>query len=246
MRCHLILALGSLLTTAGCIGPAADVAANGLVLGGPSDPAFSMLADSLEAGVVLARPVSLTDLESNLVDAESVALDLDGASVPLAPEATGLYLYDPAAPTAAYTAGATVTLRATVDGEESSATLVAPPAPDLQNLVPDVHVAGTAIRVNLTAYDFALAYGAVIDAQGNILWDDRPTTTEEIIADLRDAGSVNEYVFPAAAFPTAGTGYGVALVGIEAAQGNDFSNFERFWSNFGVGAIGTKTLVTAN
>lgn len=148
-----------------------------------------------------------------------------------------LYLYKPSVQTAVqYAAGASVELRANVDGKQGSVTVVAPAPPDL-SAIPPTRPLGTPLVVELSD-DFALAYGAVVDSQGFVVWDDRPTTTEEIIAELADAGSVERYMFPADAFPGVGT-YGLALVGIKAAEGSDYSGFEAFWSNVGVGAIGT-------
>ena len=238
----LFACLSVVLTSAGCFGPAADVAANGLVLGGPADPAFAGLAASFEAGVVLARPVSFTDLESNLVpDADAVWLNLDGAPVELRGEDNGLYLYDGSAP-ATYTAGVQVEVHAFVEGEEGVATVIAPEPPDLSGL-PLAHSSGDSLVVDL-GEEFALVYGAVIDPRGDVVWDDRPTTTEDILLDLRDSGSVERYLFPPEAFLEHGQTYGVALLGIRAADGPDFDGFERFWSNVGVGAIGTGYVTT--
>lgn len=188
--------------------------------------------------MVLARPVSFTDLESNLVpDADAVWLNLDGAPVELANEDNGLYIYDAQIqPTVRYAPGASVEVHAHVDGEEGVATVTAPQPPDL-SMIPATHPAGASLVVEM-AEEFALVYGAVVDTQGFVVWEDRPQTTEEIILQLRDAGSVERYMFPADAFPGAGN-YGLALVGIRTADGPDFQGFERFWSNFGVGAIGT-------
>jgi len=239
----LLVCLPLLITSTGCFGPAADVVANGLVLGGPSDPAFAGLAQSFEAGVVLARPLSFTDLESNAVtDADAVWLSLDGAPVDLRGESSGLYLYDSSRSSVTYKPGASVSVHAHVDGEEGVATVVAPSPPDLSGL-PVTHPAGASLVVE-SAVSYALLYGAVIDPSGAVVWDDRPANTEEIIADLRDAGSRDRYVFPPEAFPESGVAYGVALVGIRAADGPDFHNFETFWSNFGVGAVGTGYVTT--
>jgi hypothetical protein len=246
MKTPLLFVCGALLlTSSGCIGPAADVAANGLVLGGATDPAFAGLAQTFEAGVVLARPLSLTDLQSNLVsDADAVWLSLDGAPVELRGEDNGLYLYDSSVqPGVRYSPGTRVEVHAHVDGREGIATVVAPPAPDLSGL-PLVHTSGTSLVVDL-GEEFALAYGVVIDAQGYVVWDDRPQTTEAVIRELADTSPVERYLFPPEAFLDRGAAYGIAILGIRAADSPDFDGFERFWSNFGVGAIGTGAITTA-
>lgn len=193
---------------------------------------------------MLARPLSFTDLESNLVlDAEAVWLSIDGAPVELRGEDNGLYLYDRSIqPNVLYRPGAQVEVHAHVDGEEGIATVLAPEAPDLSGL-PLTHPSGSSLVVEMSE-EYALAYGVVIDTQGNVVWDDRPSTTEDVISELASSGSVERYQFPPEAFPDAGTAYGVALVGIRAAEGPDFSNFEKFWSNVGVGSVGTGYLTT--
>lgn len=238
MRLSLLLATLSLSTTVGCIGPAADVAANGLVLGGPADTAFAGIAQPFEAGVVLARPVSLNDLESNLIDdAELVWINVDGAPIELRNSENGLYLYDAQAqPAVQYQPGSSIEVRAQVEGENGVATVIAPEPPDLSTL-PPAWAHGQAISVDM-GDEFALAYGAVIDSQGFIVWDSRPASTEEIIGDLLNADPVERFLFPQDAFEAPGV-YGLAIVGIREAEGADIEGFGKFWSNVGVGAIGT-------
>ncbi len=240
----LFACLPLLVTSTGCFGPAADVIANGIVLGGPADPAFEEVAQVFEAGVMLARPLSLTDLESNLVlDADAVWLTIGGAPVELRGENNGLYFYDSSIqPNVSYQAGTQVELHAHVDGKEGVATVLAPAAPDLSGL-PLTHPSGSSLVVEMSE-EYALVYGAVIDTAGGVVWDDRPSTSQEVISELANASSVERYLFPPDAFPDAGAAYGVALVGIRTAEAPDFSNFEKFWSNVGVGSVGTGYLTT--
>ncbi len=242
MRCLAFLSLSLLVPLQpGCIGPAADVAANGVVVAAPSNPAWTQYVGSFQAGVALARPVSITDLESNLVAASSVWLEVDGAVAELAEEGTGLYAYDGGP--VALPEGAEVALFAVVDGVMGSVSVAAPAPPDLSGL-PQDHDASTDLVIDLRGLDITLAYGTVVDVQGNLIYDDRPSGADDVLLDLRDAREELNYVLPAEIFEP-GTVYSVALTGIRAAQGRDYSNLEAFWSNYGVGSVGAGVLATA-
>lgn len=225
----------------GCVGPAADVAANGVVVAAPSDPTWTPYVGSFQAGVALARPLSITDLESNLVTASSVWLEVDGAVAQLSEEGTGLYAYDGGP--VPLPVGAEVALHAVVDGVEGSVSVAAPAPPDLSKL-PQDHEANADLVIDLRGLDIALAYGTVVDAQGNVVHDDRPDAADEVLLDLRDAREELNYVFPASVFEPA-RGYSVALTVIRSAEGPDYDNLEAFWSNYGVGAVGAGVLGTA-
>jgi hypothetical protein len=225
----------------GCIiGPTADVAANGVVLAAPSNPAVTPYVGTFQAGVALARPVSITDLESNLVDATSVWLEVDGAIAELSEEGTGLYAYDGSP--VALPEGAEVTLFAVVDGVRGSVSVAAPAPPDLSALPTD-HDATTDVVIDLRGLDIALAYGTLIDQTGSVVYDDRPADADDVLLDLKDAREELNYVFPSEVLE-AGRAYTMALTVIRTAEGPDYDNLEAFWSNYGVGAVGAGVLVT--
>jgi len=226
----------------GCIiGPTADVAANGVVVAAPSNPAWTPYVGGFQAGVALARPVSLSDLESNLVDADSVWLEVDGTVAELSEEGTGLYAYN--GNPIALAEGAEVALHALVEGEQGSVSVTMPAAPDLSTL-PNDHDADSDLVIDLRGLDITLAYGTLVDSEGNVVWDDRPTSADDVVWDLKDAREELNYVFPASAF-TPGRYYSLALTVIRGADGPDYDNLEAFWSNYGVGAIGNGIIVTA-
>ncbi len=223
------------------IGPTADVAANGVVLAAPSNPAVTPYVGTFQAGVALARPVSITDLESNLVDATSVWLEVDGAVAEFSEEGTGLYAYDGSP--VALPEGSEVALFAVVEGVRGSVSVAAPAAPDLSALPTD-HDATADVVIDLRGLDIALAYGTLIDQAGNVVYDDRPTDADDVLFDLKDAREELNYVFPSEVLEV-GRAYTVALTVIRSAEGPDYDNLEAFWSNYGVGAVGAGVLVTA-
>ena len=225
----------------GCIGPAADVAANGVVVAAPANPAWTPYVGGFQAGVALARPVSLTDLESNLVAADAVWLEVDGAVAELTEEGTGLYAWDGGA--IGIAPDTEVALHALVDGEQGNVSVAAPAAPDLSGL-PNDHDASTDLVIDLRGQDITLAYGTLVDPDGNVIYDDRPESADDILWDLKDARQELNYVVPASAFEP-GRYYSLALTVIRAADGPDYDNLEVFWSNYGVGAIGAGVVVTA-
>ena len=230
--------------TPACIGPAADLVANGAIVGGASDPRFAFVAEPFAAGVVLARPDNLFDLASNVVDdADAVWVEVDGTPAEMS-EDGGAYVYDESLGGLSYVVGVEVAVNAMVDGETSRVARAAPPPPDLSGL-PAAHVAGTQLAVPLGPATFALAYAVVLDAAGSVVFDDRPGSVDDILLDLTSAGTMEQYVFPTEAFPLSGAVYAVAILAVAAADGADFDRFERFWSNFGVGAVGTGSVGTA-
>ena len=225
----------------GCVGPAAKVAANGIVVAAPSNPALTPYVGTFQAGVALARPVSLTDLESNLVDASSVWLEVNGSVAELAEEGTGLYAYG--GDSIDLPGGVEVALHAVVDGEEGSVSVLCPEPPDLSGLPAD-HDADTDLVIDLRGLDITLAYGTVIDPNGTVVWDDRPESADDVLWDLKDAREELNYVVPAAAFAP-GRYYSVALTVIRSADGPDYDNLQVFFSNYGVGAVGHGVVATA-
>ncbi len=208
------------LLLAGCIGPAADVTANGLVLGGPTDPAFAAFAAPFEACVVLARPDNLIDLEANLVDdAQRVWLQVDEAEIDMPAAATGVYAVPDGV--GAYPADRVITLHALTDEGESVATLDAPPAPVLALPEAGTHPAGTDLLIDLEGQGFDKAYALVLDATGTVVHDDRPADSEAAIRDLRGADGVVLHRIPGWVLASPGQPYAVALGGIRRARAGD-------------------------
>jgi len=240
---RIALPLLALLSFAGCVGPAADVTANGLVLGGPTDAAFADFAAPFEAGIVLARPDNLIDLEANLVDdAERVWLQVDDAAIELPAASAGVYAV-PDNAAVAYPSGRVITLHAITDGQEGIATLDAPAAPSFTLPEAGTHAAGTPLTIDLSSQGFDRVYAIVLDSSGAVLHDDRPRDAEAAIRDLRGADTVFEYTLPGSALANPGQAHALALVGIRRARAADLDGFEAFWSTVGAGATATGVVI---
>lgn len=242
-------ALAVAILLAGCIGPAAPVAANGLVIGAEQIPVELNLAEPVDAVAFLAVPLSVTDLESNAVAGADVWIDIDASTtVDLPEEGTGLYAYDPASAPAdglRYEVGATYRLHAEVDAVYHSVTMEAPPPPLLHG-APELgaHPSGAGLTFDLSGQGFDYASYVVIDQNGEVRLDGLPEDGAELILDLRDANGVTSVTVPAGVMVGSSVPYTVAILAVRKADKVDFEGFGRFWSEFGMGSYAVVPVLT--
>lgn len=103
--------------------------------------------------------------------------------------------------------------------------------------------AGQSLTVTLTgSYDRGIYI--VVDSAGNVTEDSRPETVEEAI-DFAFGDFEGQLVIPGTAFPSAGTAYGVVIVGLESAPQSAISSNLNILSRFYAGSAKTAIVVTA-
>ncbi len=235
----------------GCIGPAASLTANGLVVGGDAIPADMDIVEPLEAMAFLALPLSATELERNYVNNADVWIEVEaGPSAELPASGNGLYVYDSELDEASedalpYEAGATYRLQAERGGELHSVSIEAPTPPELWSLPGyQEHPPDTDLSIDLRDQGFDTASWVVLDAGFEVIADGRPSSNAEVMMDVRDSDGIDTLVVPGEAFPDGHHRYWLGVVGIRKAHTEDYSGFGTYWSTFGMGAWTLGEVVT--
>lgn len=252
MRRTLVPALSFLLSGAGCsnfLDYFSPVVSQGLVLG-VDDPVVGVdLGAEFVASTFLARAESLAEIEENLYDdAERVEVVSGSTTAELLSQGQGLYLVDSDSVGALqYTEGATYTLRVVDEGKTRTVGMAAPGAPTLSGLPvpPATHPAGAALSVDLTGQGYDNSLAAVVDEQGNLVWDNRPEGVGEYLDWIGSGGEVGVVQIPGEAFPNPGTAYVLGIAGIVKAPDAAFDNFNPLLSNFAIGTMAVAPIVTA-
>lgn len=249
MRAKLLLTVVLLPACSNFLDYFSPVVSQGLVLG-VDDPALGAdLGAGLVASTFLARASSLAEIEDNLYDdAELVEVEVGGVSADLVSQGDGLYLIDSdAVASLAYVEGASCGLRIVDDGKERTVSMEAPPAPSLSGLPapPATHAAGAALTVDLSGQGFQNTLAAVADADGNLVWDNRPASVGEYLDWIGGGGEVTTVQIPGVAFPQAGTAYVLGIAGLRKAPDAAFDNLNPLLSNFAVGTMAVAPIVTA-
>ncbi len=210
------------------------------------------LGPSAAALVVLARPVSATDLQENIVrDADRVWIDLglseSAAEVDL-PHDDGRYRGDSDdLPGLSYTPGAAYRINAELDGEHRFVEMTAPLAPILFGVPePGVHPANTPLVVQLTDQQFDGIQWVVLDVDGEPTAEGRPDGTGETLDWLiEDEPPPMSIELPGDAFPEPAMPYTIGVFGMERAPQDAYEGFGQTYSTFGMGAFATRPLLTA-
>jgi len=244
------LAAGLALLVSGCIGPAAPLSANGIIIGADALPAELNLSQSIDAATFLAYPLSATDLSANAVEGADVWVDVEGAVVDLDEEGDGLYGYVPESVTAGngaltYLVGATYTLHAEHEGEFHSVQMVAPSAPGLVAPAPGTHPTGAELTFDLRGQGFDYATYAVLNSAGDVILDGLPDSGADLVLELRQANGVDAVTVPAGVLVGSSQVYTVAVLAIQKAPKSAFDGFGTFWSAFGIGSYGVVPILTA-
>lgn len=242
--------LAGLLLTTGCIGPAAPLSTNGIVIGAEAVPAELDLAQSIDAATFLAYPLSATDLSRNAVEGADVWLDVEGAVVDLDEEGDGLYGYLPESVTAGngslnYLVGATYTLHAEHDGDFHSVEMVAPSAPGLTPPIPGAHASGAELSFDLQGQEFDYATYAVLNSNGEVILSGLPDSGADLVLELRESGGVDAVTVPAGVLVGTSQVYTVAVLAIRKAPKSAFDGFGSYWSEFGIGSYAVVPVLTA-
>jgi hypothetical protein len=249
-RSRLAWTAGLLLLTAGCIGPAAPLSANGIIIGADAVPDALNLDQTIDATTLLAYPLSVTDMSRNTVEGADVWLDVDGAVIDFDGEGDGLYGYEPESVvsgngTLTYLVGAAYTLHAELDGKLHSVTMIAPSAPGLAAPEPGTHPSGAELTFDLRGQDFDYATYAVLNQSGEVILDGLPDSGADLVVALRQSSGVDTVTVPAGVMVGSSQVYTVAVLAIRKAPKSSFDGFGRFWSEFGIGSYAVVPVLTA-
>ena len=208
------------------------------------------LATGASATVFLARARSIESISDNLFsDADSVSISDGVSSVALPSRGNGLYSIDSSEDTElSYVVGRSYALEVYEDGRLYSAEMLAPPPPTLSG-VPDpqagvTHPSQTALTLSMgQQFDNYLA--VVVDESGNITYSNEPQGASEYLDWIAGSDVFTDITIPASAFPTAASGYVVAVAGVRRAANSAFDNFNPLVSNLAMGSLAVSTLVTS-
>jgi hypothetical protein len=164
------------------------------------------------ATVFLADAADVADLENAPVQGANVRLQ----AATLQESAPGTYLMNPGAET--YQDGATWTLGVSVgSGASASADIELPPPAEFA--LPDSLAVNAGTSVDLTGQDFDGALVVVLDQNGSITFDNRPSDVRAVyeLARGEPAGQID---IPGTAFPQAGA-YLIGVAGLRGTSGAD-------------------------
>lgn len=238
--------------TGGCAATDTRPIVMGVFGGVPDAEDFPELGPDAAALVVLARPISATDLEQNLVrDADRVWIDLglsDSASeVDLAHDDGKYEAGSDDVPDLSYTPGASYRINAELDGEHRMVEMTAPLAPALFGIpAPGEHPAGQPLTLTLTDQEFVGLQWVVLDIEGEPTAEDRPDGPGETLDWLsEDEPPAMTIEIPGEAFLQPGTPYTIGVFGLVRAPEDGYDGFGMAYSAFGMGAFTTRPLVTA-
>jgi hypothetical protein len=125
--------------------------------------------------------------------------------------------------------------------------MIAPPAPSLGGFpqAPDTQAPGTALTITLGGqYDNAVV--VVVNDQGDITYDSRPTTAGEYVDWVKNDTAMIDVVVPGTAFTTPNALYIVGVAGIRKALDSSFENFNPLVSNLAMGSVAAQGIITGN
>lgn len=224
----------------------------GVFGGAPDAEAFPELGPDAAALVVLARPVSATDLQQNLVrDADRVWIDLglseSAAEVDL-PHDDGRYKGESDDLLGlTYTPGAAYRINADLDGEHRFVEMTAPLAPILFGVpAPGEHPAGQPITIELTDQRFDGIQWVVLDLDGEPTAEGRPDGTGETLDWLIEEEPPEMTIeIPGEAFVEPAMPYTIGVFGLMRAPAGSYDGFGQTYSTFGMGAFTTRPVLTA-
>jgi hypothetical protein len=193
----------------------------GLVLGiEPPDADIDISASGYEPGVqmtaFLADAASVTEIQNAPVDGAHVEGGPSGDAVVFEGQGEGSYT---GRTSSAYTAGATYTIAAQVDGDTSTADIVAPPGPDLDT--PDFQGAGQPMTVMLAGKGYTGALVIVLDpATQAITYSNRPASIKDVYDLGHSDTEIESVTIPAAGFPASGP-YVLGVAGLVHTNADD-------------------------
>ena len=224
----------------------------GMYGGAPDAEALPELGSDAAALAVLARPISATDLQQNLVrDADRVWIDIglseSAVEVDLVHDDGKYEAESDEQLELTYTPGASYRINAELDDELRTLEMTAPLAPVLFGVPePGQHPAGQSITVELVDQAFDGLQWVVLDVDGEPTAEGRPDGTGETLDWLiEDEPPAMTIEIPGDAFPTPQSAYTIGVFGMVRAPRDAFDGFGATYSTFGMGAFTTEPVLTA-
>jgi hypothetical protein len=177
----------------------------------------------VEARCYLYEARNMDELGSVPAEAATVLLESDSmARRPLQDQGEGYYYLDSTMDdNLRYIAHQEVQLTLYYAGKERIAWFILPDSPNTH--VPTEHQAGQAMELSLDPPDFDGALSLVLDQDGSLLVDERPTSLEELLA-ITEMGETGSVSIPGSAFPTPPRPQAVGVGGVRITRGTE--NFE--------------------
>lgn len=182
------------------------------------------------ATVLLADATQADDLEEAPIEGARVDIQIGGRWYNLRDDADGKYIVDEGI---SYPAGEEVTVRIR-DGEERGASVRAPESLDLEIVESHSVRSPLVVRAETAGLD-TIAVVVMEVESGEILYDNRPATIEEVYALTHGDGSLAVEV-PGTAFPRPGA-YVIGVAGLAISEAEGLENVNTTISAFAAGTI---------
>ncbi|MBN95119.1 MAG: hypothetical protein CL928_13795 [Deltaproteobacteria bacterium] len=199
------------------------------------------------ATAFLAQATSLESVAANLVDdADRVLVHNGSQGVNLDSQGNGLYfITSQDDPVLDYVPGTTYTFQAVKEGRSHTVSMLAPGVPALSGIPggSDTHPPGQSLTVYLGG-QFDNAIVLVLDGDGNITHDNRPSTASEYVDWIQDESMQSSVTIPGEAFPEAGSLYIIGIAGIREALDSSYENLNPLVSKLAMGSVAVQGVLT--
>jgi len=199
------------------------------------------------ATAFLAQATSLESVADNLIDdADRVLLHDGSRGVNLDSQGNGLYfITSEDDPELSYVPGTTYTFQAVKDGRSHSVSMLAPGVPALSGIPQggETHATGQSLQVNLGG-QFDNAIVIVVDEDGQLTYDNRPSTASEYVDWIRDESMQTSVTIPGSAFAQHNALYVIGIAGIREALDSSYENLNPLVSKLAMGSVAVQGLIT--
>ncbi len=198
----------------------------------------SAYAPGTGATVFLADAKSAADLANAPVTGGTVSV----GGVAATDAGDGSYLIEPSAGLT-YTPGASWTVSIAVPETDPAVADVVLPA-RATFTVPDLHVPGADLEIDLTGQGFTSALGVLLDSNGALVWSNEPQTIEEVY-EASGNYEVASLLVPGADLATDGV-YLLGVAGLVGTTADQLSGMNTALSNVSAGQIVFKPLTVGS